>query len=33
MKDIILLQIFVIVDDDYKISSPPISQTVSWFVI
>ena len=29
----IITCIFVIVDDDYKISSLPISQTVGWFVI
>ena len=33
MKGILLLHIFVIVDEDYKISSLPISQTVGWFVI
>ena len=33
MKDVLLLHIFVIVDDDYKISSLPISQTVGWFAI
>ena len=33
MKGVLLLHVFVIVDDDYKISSFPISQTVGRFVI
>ena len=33
MKDVLLLHVFVIVDDDYKISSLPISQTVGQFAI
>ena len=33
MKDVLLLHVSVIVDDDHKISSFPISQTVGRFAI
>ena len=33
MKDVLLLYVYVTVDDDYKISSLHISQTVGWFAI
>ena len=33
MKDVLLLHVFVIADEDYKISSLHISQTIGWFAI
>ena len=33
MRNVLLLHVFVIVDDDYKLSSLPIFQTVGWFAI
>ena len=33
MADVLLLHVFVIVDDDYKILTLPISQTVGWVLI